>query len=106
MKKYLILISLIFLIGCSSVDIDATGHDWLKYSPAKKIALMTTVFKKLGVKNVTQEKIDRGVSGLGIFYSSMYNNFTTHDNNPYWKKVLDEPIVDIVKSWVDELNKS
>lgn len=106
MKKYLILILLIFLTGCSNVNINATGHDWLKYTPAKKGTLMTIMVKELGVKNVTQEKIDRGVIGLGIFYSSMYNNFTTHDNNPYWKKVLDEPVVDIVRSWVDELNKN
>ena len=34
---------------CFAVNLDATGHDWLKYSQAEKVALVEAVYEKLGV---------------------------------------------------------
>lgn len=77
MKNYILLLALIFFIGCKSVKV--LDKETNCFKPKSSVAIHST-FKNQADSNSKYEK--------SLLYLLDYNNFHTKDSLPNWKQII------------------
>ena len=86
MRALIALLVLLLFAGLAfGADMNATGHDWLKYNYDEKVALVEEAYKKFGV-STSEWPADKIVKSMDTLYEFKAG------------KGLDTPCIDLIST--------